>query len=248
MEIDGTTRRWILDVPDGAGGAPMPLLLDFHGLGHSGAGVWEVSGFRALARAGEPFATVYPEGLPVRLVTPHRVFEGNGWEVRRIDGNRDLAFVARLLDRIGREQCIDLDRVWATGFSNGAYLDQLLACTMADRIAAIAPVSGGVLRDVPCRPARPVPVLFHHGRADEIIPVEQARRARDAWARIDGCATGPPSPTGGGTAISCTVAPGCRGGSTVDYCEGDFGHRWPSSATARILGFLRAHPMHRARP
>ncbi|MEI8359090.1 MAG: hypothetical protein WCH13_11465, partial [Deltaproteobacteria bacterium] len=60
IEVGGVERRYVLDVPtEPDPGTPLPLLLDFHGLGHSGAGVWRVSGFRALARR-TPFVTAYP--------------------------------------------------------------------------------------------------------------------------------------------------------------------------------------------
>ena len=50
IDVAGTPREVILDVPDSVKpGTPAPLLLDFHGFGHSGAGVWNVSGFKALA-------------------------------------------------------------------------------------------------------------------------------------------------------------------------------------------------------
>ena len=43
IEVDGVERRYVLDVPtEPDPGTPLPLLLDFHGLGHSGAGVWRV--------------------------------------------------------------------------------------------------------------------------------------------------------------------------------------------------------------
>ena len=201
IEVGGVERRYVLDVPtEPDPGTPLPLLLDFHGLGHSGAGVWRVSGFRALARR-TPFVTAYPEGLPVRLVTPFRVFEGVGWEVQAVQGNRDLAFVAALVDRIAADHCIDLARVWATGFSNGAFFAQLLGCTMADRFAAVAPVSGGALRGLACEPSRPVPILIHHGRWDGILPVGQGRATRDAWSKVDACAVDGPAASPANTAV-----------------------------------------------
>ncbi|HZR83047.1 MAG TPA: PHB depolymerase family esterase [Candidatus Binatia bacterium] len=244
IDVGGVARSSIVDAPDAlVPGKPVPLLLDFHGLGHSAAGVWGVSGFRALARR-EPFVTAYPQGLPVRLETPRRVFEGVGWEVRSTTGNRDLGLVARLLDRLEADYCIDRARVYATGFSNGAYLSELIGCAMADRVAAVAPVSGG-LPSVRCEPSRPVPILIHHGRLDDIVDVAQGRRARDEWARIDGCSADVvPSPAGTATAdgIRCDSA-ACGGGSVVEMCEGDFAHHWPPSATERIWAFFVGHPM-----
>ena len=243
IDVDGVERRYILDVPDALKpGEPAALLFDFHGVGHSGAGVWQVSGFRDLAPR-ERFITVYPDGLPVEFSRGDRKFGGPGWEIRVLAPNRDVDFTIALLDRLEGEYCIDRARVFSTGFSNGGYFSHVLACTHADRFAAVAPVSGGWL-PWPCKPARPIPVLIHHGRQDDVIGVTEAREAFAAWVEIDGCATPvPPAGEPGAQGIACRVSSDCRGGVGVEYCEGDFAHRWPPSATGRIWEFLRAHPL-----
>lgn len=236
IDVDGVTRAYILDVPESLRpGFPAPLLLDFHGFGHSGAGFWRVSGFRALAER-EGFITAYPDGLPVTLPLRGKIREGRGWEISSIAGNRDLAFTRAMLDRLERELCIDRSRVFATGFSNGAYLSSLLGCAMADRIAAIAPVSGGVL-PMPCKPSRGVPVLMQHGRLDDLIPPESARAARDQWIAADECKGTTPLDA------ACVQAASCRNQAVVRYCEGNYAHTWPAGATQKIWTFFRQHPM-----
>jgi len=238
IEAGGVTREYILDVPDSVRPhEPAPLLFDFHGFGHSGAGVWAVSRFRDLApQAG--LITVYPEGLPVKLRLRGEDLERPGWEMFTVDGNRDLAFVRALLDDLERRYCIDRARVFATGFSNGAFFSALLGCTLSERIAAVAPVSGGQLR-IACTPGRGVPILIQHGRVDELIPVDNARAARDDWLKVDGCAAATPQPDG----AACTRWSACRNGVVVEYCEEDYGHAWPPQATARVWEFLRQHPL-----
>jgi polyhydroxybutyrate depolymerase len=234
ITIAGTERGFILDVPTSVTpGTPVPVLLDFHGFGHSGAGVWKVSKFRELAEA-ERFMTVYPEGVEIQFSHRDKVYQGTGWELAATHGNSDLRFATAALDRLEAEYCIDRNRVFATGFSNGAYFSHLLGCMMADRIAAIAPVSGGK-RPTPCAPVRPVPALIFHGRQDDIISVADARAARDSWVQGNGC--------GASAGDACQVYAGCREGADVEYCEGDFAHRWPPEATARIWEFLQRHPM-----
>jgi polyhydroxybutyrate depolymerase len=237
IEVGGAKREYILDVPDAVRPhTPVPLLLDFHGFGHSGAGVWNVSAFRELsAQAG--FITVYPEGLPVHLRIHGVEQEGAGWEMFTVDGNRDLAFVRALLDDLEHRYCIDRARIFSTGFSNGAFFSALLGCTLSDRIAAVAPVSGGPLY-VPCTPARGVPILIQHGRQDSLIPVDRARAARDDWLKINQC-TAEKSADG----PSCERWTVCRPDAVVEYCEGDFGHAWPPEATRRVWTFLQAHPL-----
>jgi polyhydroxybutyrate depolymerase len=230
IEVNGTRRAYILDVPERVQARqPAPLLFDFHGFGHSAAGVWQVSKFKELA-ARDGFITVYPDGLPVHLMG----HDGAGWEIFSTDGNRDLAFVTRVLAELERTYCIDRARVFATGFSNGAFFSNILGCTMAERFAAIAPVSGGKLT-VPCTPARAVSVLIHHGRKDSRIGVDQARQARDAWIDIDGCHQH--------SSDACEWYRGCRDGVEVGYCEDDGEHHWPLPATERIWEFFKQHPL-----
>jgi polyhydroxybutyrate depolymerase len=170
IEVGGVRRNYILHVPKTAKPHhPAPLLLDFHGWGHSAAGVWRVSRFKELAER-DGFITVYPDGLPVVLL---RGESRPGWQIAQVEDNRDLAFTTAVLDELEKEFCIDRARVYSTGFSNGAFFSNVLGCVMADRIAAIAPVSGGQIT-VPCNPGRPVPVLIYHGRTDEVIPPQRA--------------------------------------------------------------------------
>lgn len=233
IDVDGTNRTFILDVPETLQpGKPVPLLLDFHGFGHSAAGVWRVSGFRELGTR-ERFITVYPQGLGVQLLGR----QDAGWEIFRLDGNRELAFVKKLLDQLEQQYCIDRQRVFATGFSNGAFLSHLLACSMGDRIAAIAPVGGGPL-ELACTPSRPVSVIIHHGRNDAVVPVDRARQLFETWKKLDGCTAQRSNDPG-----TCSRALDCRDGVSVVYCEGDGEHRWPPDATLRIWEFLQQHPM-----
>jgi polyhydroxybutyrate depolymerase len=131
LDVGGIERSYILDVPERIRAAvPVPLILDFHGFGHSAAGVWKVSRFGELA-ARDGFIMAYPDGLVVDL----RGYVGSGWEIFAAGGNRDLAFVTALLDHLERTYCIDRSRVFATGFSNGAWFSTLLACLLPERVA-----------------------------------------------------------------------------------------------------------------
>jgi polyhydroxybutyrate depolymerase len=238
LDVGGVKREYVLDVPDSVRArTPAPLLLDFHGWGHSGAGVWRISAFRELATTAG-FVTVYPEGLPVQLRLGGTAQSLPGWEMFTVAGNRDLAFVRALLDDLERRYCIDRARVFSTGFSNGGFFSALLGCALSDRIAAVAPVSGGPLR-VDCAPARGVPILIQHGRQDSLIPIDRARAARDDWLKVNQCAAATKQADG----ASCERWTACRAGAVVEYCEGDYAHTWPPDASARVWTFLLAHPL-----
>src|SRR5690606_35123548 len=67
--------------------------------------------------------------------------------------------------------CVDTNRVYVTGLSNGAFMTSAVACAYADRVAAVAPVAG--IQDVDgCDPARPVPVVAFHGTDDQFVSFE----------------------------------------------------------------------------
>ena len=225
--VGGEERGYLIDAPAAPGDRPLPLVLDFHGFRGSAQGQrWWTGMGRLALRDG--FIAVHPEGHDgVRLLGT----AGRGWDIRP-DEARDAGFVRRLLDRFEQERCVDRRRVFATGMSNGAFFASLLGCVAADRLAAVAPVAGGLdLRA--CAPVRPVPILFVYGRADRIVRAEMVHGARDWWARADGC----------GAAVErdgCTRYTACA--ADVIFCEGPQAHRWPRSATPRIWRFFQAHP------
>lgn len=159
LDVDGVERWYLLTTPPpGPAGEvePMPLLLDFHGLAEGAEIHSLMSGFGAIAQR-EGFVLAQPNGTgsPVR------------WEATPA-ANPDLTFTDELIDALGRDLCLDLTRVYATGLSMGAMFTSALACARADRIAAIAPVAGVLYQDG-CEPDRPMPVLAIHGTADPIV-------------------------------------------------------------------------------
>ncbi len=159
LTIAGEERWYLLTTPTAHDGAtPLPLVVELHGLAEGAAIAAEMSQLDTIAER-EGFVMAYPNGSgsPVR------------WD-QHLDSNpnRDFELITTLLDTLGEELCIDEARVYATGLSYGAIMSSALACAMADRFAAIAPVAG-VEHPAACAPSRPVPVLAFHGTADPIL-------------------------------------------------------------------------------
>jgi polyhydroxybutyrate depolymerase len=238
LDVGGVTRSYVVHVPQRPT-AKMPLLLVFHGGGGRGRGMVRLTGLDALSdRYG--IVVVYPDGLQRQ------------WNDGRLPFNNhaeDVGFVSALIDRMEKVYPIDKKRVFATGMSNGAMFSQRLGCELADRIAAIAPVSGNMPESIApaCRPARPVSVLQISGTADPLVPynggvVISPRQGRVLsapatvafWAAADGCMAHPtttPLPAiapADGTSIVRTVYSGCRAGAAVTFYRVDGGgHTWP---------------------
>jgi polyhydroxybutyrate depolymerase len=152
----GVARTYLRHVPAVTNPAqPLPLVVDF-------PGYLETDSIEAqqsqLGGYGDThgFVTVTPQGLgPVYH-----------WDTTL--GSTDLRLVGTLLDDVERSVCIDTNRVYVTGLSNGAMMTSAVICAYANRIAAAAPVAGITL--VPkCKPSRAVPVIAFHGTADPFL-------------------------------------------------------------------------------
>jgi polyhydroxybutyrate depolymerase len=157
--LDDSDRWWLLTTPlDHDGSTPLPMVIDFHGLSEGASIHSRMSDFGTFAEETGVIAV-----LPNGTGTPVR------WDVGLdIDSNPDLEFVDAMVDQLEAKLCVDTSRIYATGLSNGAFMSSTVACSLADRFAAVAPVAG-VLRSEDCAPARPVPMLGFHGTADDIL-------------------------------------------------------------------------------
>jgi polyhydroxybutyrate depolymerase len=154
-----------------------------HGAGGSAEFAADETGWSLLADR-EGFAVVYPDGMPVK---PHKApkFLTNPQEWNDGSGrgrHDDVGFLLAVLDdATGR---IDADRVYVTGFSNGAGMAFRFAAGHADRVAALAPVAGHCWVADP-KPSRPVPTFYLIGDADPLVPMEGGT-ARTPWGKVEG--------------------------------------------------------------
>ncbi len=221
IEVGGLTRTYLLHVPPSLPAGPVPLVLVFHGGG-----------------------VAYPEGVGRNWYDGREFATGSRAHRERID---DVGFVAAALDAIARAHAVDPRRIYATGISNGAVFSHYLAAHLSPRIAAIAPVVGGIADppDAWLRPERPVSVLILQGTTDPLVPyrggaiafgrgrIIDTEEAARRWARLDGTAPEPrstvlPAPGKdhcGGLRLTYS---GGRDGSEVVLVRLDGGgHTWP---------------------
>lgn len=252
----GVTRDYLVHVPkDYRPGQAKPVVLSFHGHGKTDSYQEELTHFSDVDTIA-----VYPQG---RTGTDGK----SAWYGAPYSTADDVRFTQDLLDKLEDSLCVDTNRVFATGKSNGGGFTNVLACRLGDRIAAFAPVSGAYYPESgACRPREPVPMVSFHGTADHTIPyrgdnskgVPPIADWLDDWADRDGCADEP---------TSSEVAPkvtrekwhDCsRRGALVHYRIDDLGHTWPSrepnkdsdkptniEATSVIWQFFTSHPLDR---
>ena len=156
------TYQWT--VPSTYVGEPIPVVLDFHGIGSNGAQQAVFSGWAAKAEA-EGFLSVQPTGIS--LPDDDRA----SWELPQFDSalRDDVAMVVDLLGVVSSSVCIDPNRIYATGMSNGGFFTSELVCDLSGTIAAAVSVAGVTHHDT-CMPSRAVPYLAFHGTADTTVP------------------------------------------------------------------------------
>jgi len=142
--------------PQPVGIKPLPLVVDLHGYSE-GATVHQ--GMSSLGKYGDKkgFITVTPQG---QGVVPR-------WDTA-LKRSPDVAFIKAMISDVEKSLCVDTNRVFVTGLSNGAFMASTLACVLSKQIAAVAPVAG-VQAPKGCRQSRAVPVVAFHGTEDDFV-------------------------------------------------------------------------------
>lgn len=233
LSVSGLVRNALVHVPSWDAGRPLPVVLAFHGAGGSGPFMADYSDMSPLADH-DHFIVVYPSAAG-----PKHYWTLNASVPSAPD---DVGFISRLLDALPTRACVDTQRIYATGVSNGGGFVARIGCLLSSRIAAIAPVAGGYSSLDPCTPDRPVSVLEIHGTSDPVVPYNgkppdyrgSVPRFLSTWTSLDHCPD---------TDSSIFVARGterfdwgpCADGTEVlHYRLTGIGHTWPGARESRF--------------
>jgi len=236
---DGIERDYILYVPEiYDGSTAVPLVLNFHGFGSSASQQMFYGDFRDIADT-EGFLLVHPEGTTL--------IGNQFWNVgfpglsSTID---DVGFTEALIDELATLYTIDLDRVYATGMSNGGFMSFLLACQLSEKIAAVASVTGSMTQDTfdDCNAQLPTPVLQIHGTEDDVVSYNENNLSLPIpdvisyWVDHNNCETTPTTTTlpdvdvSDGSTIEYSVYEDGVNGITTEHMKViGGGHTWPGS-------------------
>jgi polyhydroxybutyrate depolymerase len=228
IEVAGRARRYHIAVGSRATAAA-PLVFVWHGWGGTAGDMLRVFD---PARIWRDAIVVAPEGLPRRCpgLSP---MSQPGWQIALGEfEDRDLQLFDAIVELLRRRGCIDPQRVYSTGFSNGGFFSNLLGCQRGEVVAAIAPVSGGGPREGGC--SGPVPVMITHGSADDVVSYREGERSFRRWLRQNACGE-----AGDASATACIAAQDCE--RDTRFCSFRGGHRWPRGAEERIAEFFREH-------
>ncbi len=222
LQHDGRTRTYTLHVPPGVTGAePVALVFDLHGAGGNGLQQRQMSGWEAVADR-EGFLVVYPDGVDGYWNVDDTCCGTAGSE--KID---DVGLIRVMIDTLSGQTCIDSQRIYVSGFSNGGGLAHRMGCDAADVVAAVAPVATD-LRTQPCNAVRAISMMEVRGMSDSLEPYEGgvvgppggqyispgAQGSLQLWAEINQC-------TGTPTIMEeyCESYTECAGGVETDLCS-----------------------------
>jgi len=235
LSVGGTTRSYIVMRPIAAPATPPALLVLLHPLDTTPvqmANLTEVTKFVAT----QGFWVVLPQAI-----------NGQWDDDPALTPPTDTNFISALITTMVA-QGVDATRVYAAGYSDGAFMSERLACELSNQIAAFGIDAGAVISSSPtyCKPAVQRPKLYILGTADNIVPynggmvgVDSAAASMAFWVGQQHCggtvATTLPTLVNDGTTVQLTDYTGCTAGNDLRlYTVDNGGHAWPNGLTQSV--------------
>ena len=214
IKVGNTQRTMIPYVPKNLP-ANRPLIISCHGANQDAAYQKEHCVYESIADTAL-FAVVFPNGV------------NRYWD---ISGNSDLNFIEAIIDTMHNRYGIDKNRVYLSGFSMGGMFTVHAMNHIADKIAAFAPMSGS---GSGTNASRPVPLIYIHGTADDVVGNGGAYGFAEGWARFDGCVSTPevihPYPKNKPNSFSTMYRwTGGKAGTEVVYIKNEGKGHWVSN-------------------
>ena len=229
IDVNGASRSFVLAVPGTyTPSRSYPLVLVLHGDGGDGAAMRAAFPFDQ--HSGNDAFVVYGSG------------KGKGWNLYAPEAdNEDFQYIGALIDSLRSRFSLDSKRVFATGFSSGAFMANQLACR-TNLLRGIASHSGGA-PDEPQDPSAAtwpngwtkcanqsggVAVLIIHGTDDNVVSYQSGEFTASYWSYVNGCADG----SAATTPPPCVRDTACPSDKPVVFCPiAGLGHTlWSESA------------------
>ena len=248
LRVGGVQRTsTVISPTDASPDEQLPVVVVLHGLGVNANAMSRTADWRG-AVARDRFIAVFPQGV------------NDSWNMgpccppANLIGVADLAFLDALVADLTARSDVDDERMYLSGFSNGALMVYTYACTRPEVFAAVAPMAGTNVTG--CRPTRAVSLLHQHGDADLVVPygggvalgslVSSApfpavEDSVAAWASADGCAADPVVRTD--AEVVRTEWSGCADSTRVELVKvPGKGHVWLTKGSydplEELLGFF----------
>lgn len=214
--VNGVTRSYLTTI--GNEYEPkksVPLIVAFHGRTNSNTMVRQ---YYKLDRVTQGEAIIiYPSWLPEWWPSRTRSSPGD-----KSDKLRDFALFDKIVEDIGNQYCIDLDKVYVVWHSLWAWFTNSLACARGDVIRAIGSVGWGTTKNTCTWPT--AAVIMQHPD-DNLSSYGAGVTARDQLLLQNGC--GPETKPTWPSRWGCVEYTNCLADAPVIRCEhnDDIDHR-----------------------
>jgi polyhydroxybutyrate depolymerase len=155
----------------------------------------------------------------------------------------DVGFIEKMLDEVQSDYQTDSSRYYLLGVSNGGMMTLRLACDLADRFAAVAPIIAQLAPGYACGPDIDLPMLHLFGGEDDTVRFDgkpggdgfiytSAAETAAIWSSAMACATGPTAwenEISRSAGLVCTAYSDCRvdGHEVISCMDPDGAHEWP---------------------
>jgi polyhydroxybutyrate depolymerase len=251
LTVDGLKRSYHFHLPKNYDPTkPTPVVLVLHGAATNGKIMEHFCGMNLQAdKSG--FIAVYPNGTgagELMLTWNAGAFPGplNGKKAN------DVAFLAAVLDDLGKAANVDRKRTYVCGMSNGGMMAYRAASEMSGRFAAMASVAGAIVTDK-WQPKHAMPVLHIHGTEDSLVPFKGGEKGPKflrfpsveenlkTCCLFNGCGQMPqetelPKAKDKYKVTKTDYGKGKNGAEVVLYTIDGGGHTWPGRAAPTLLG------------
>ncbi len=166
---DGRKRTYKVHVPPSYNKSiPTPLILAFHGGGGNSAMMANDKYYNWISKSDkEGFIIAFPNGTSQLKSEKFATWNaGNCCGYARDNDIDDVGFVNAIIEEMESKFYINVKKIYATGFSNGAMLCYRLAIELSDKLKAIAAVAGTENFDNG-NPKWPISIIHIHAKDDD---------------------------------------------------------------------------------
>jgi len=150
---------------------------------------------------------------------------GCGWPNTN---NGDLQFADAVVAQITQNFCVDMSRIFVTGWSYGGSMSYKTACERPEggsaswHVRGAAIYSGAQLSGT-CTPTKPVAFYSSHGTGDSVLNYDSAGIPLfQNFAAANGCTYATPARATGNHI--CSTLSGCKTGYPTEFCSFNGGH------------------------
>jgi polyhydroxybutyrate depolymerase len=199
LDVAGTNRQWWVWLPEGYDPSKAyPLIFNFHGCSNSNniVPMQNVAGDQAV------------------LVRGTGISDNVCWDASPTGD--DLAFFDQMLADVVAKRCVDTSRVFATGYSSGSWLSNMLECERGDKLRAVGTVSGGTFGNKANCKGKFARIFIHDSNDLDNEIIDGNDDERDRLIEQNNCMAAAPVME---EPAPCARYQGCDAGYPVIWCE-----------------------------